>query len=67
MPKMGSLPTECLLGSGNADTVIHFIRAAGRFHLVSVLETLPAATFALKICLKVKALSYKKKIKKLRK
>lgn len=47
MPKMGSLPIVCLLGSSNADTVIHFIWAAG-FHLVSVLETLPAAISGIK-------------------
>lgn len=44
MPKKGSLPIVCLLGSSNADTVIYFIWAAG-FHLASVLETLPAAIF----------------------
>lgn len=59
MPKMGSLPIVCLLGSGNEDTVIHFIWAAACFHLVSVLETLPPATFGFKT-LQVKALSYKK-------
>lgn len=47
MTKKGSLPIVCLLGSSNADTVIHFIWAAG-FHLVSVLETLPAAIFSFK-------------------
>lgn len=51
MPKMGFLPIVCLLGSGTADTVIHFIWAAGHFHLASVLETLPAATFGLKTLL----------------
>lgn len=45
---MGRLPTVCLLGFGNADTVIHFIWAAGRLHLASVLETLPAAILGLK-------------------
>lgn len=45
---MGCLPIVCLLGFGNADTAIHFIWAAGRFHLASVLETLPAAVLVLK-------------------
>lgn len=58
IPKMGSLPIVCLLGSSNADTVIHFIWATG-FHLASVLETLPAAVFGFQT-LRVKPLSYQK-------
>lgn len=61
MPKMGCLPIVCLLGSGNADTVIHFIWAAGHFHLASVLETLPAAMFGLKALLSKTPLFRKKK------
>lgn len=56
MPKIGTVPIACLLGSSNADTVIHFIWGTG-FHLASVLENLPAAVFSFKT-LQVKPLSY---------